>query len=398
MSFPRSNHRTVGRRRPPACATPRRWRGAVVAGAAASGLLVQLGAPALASASTTHTNPTVKPAASAPRSAAVNISESGSTLLYPLFQLWSTAYHNRDHSVTITPEGTGSGTGISEAAAGTVDIGASDAYLSKSDVAEHPGLENIALAISAQQVNYNVKGIPASTHLKLDGQVLSAIYRGVITEWNAPQLRALNPGIKLPAERIVALHRTDSSGDTFLFSSYLSDQDPSVWGKKIGFGTSIAFPAIPNALGEEGNGGMVTGCEATPGCVAYIGISYLGKTQAGHLGQALVKNRAGRFLPPVASTIVAEAAALEKTTPPSETLSMIDDSAPDGYPIINYEYGILPAHESSPAVAQAVKTFLDWAVSRSGGSSTSFLSKVNFQPLPPAVTVLSERQIAQIGG
>jgi phosphate transport system substrate-binding protein len=194
----------------------------------------------------------------------VAISETGSTLLYPLFQLWSSAYHQKYKNVTITPQGTGSGTGISDAADGVIDIGASDAYLSTTDVAEHKGLMNVALAISAQQVNYNVSGIGA-THLKLNGTVLAAIYEGKIKEWDDPQIKALNPGVPLPAEKIVALHRADSSGDTFLFSSYLSDQDPSGWGKTVGYGTSISFPAIPNALGETGNGGMVTGCKQTPG-------------------------------------------------------------------------------------------------------------------------------------
>jgi len=262
-------------------------------------------------------------------------------------------------------------------------------------VAEHKGLMNIALAISAQQVNYNVSGI-GPAHLKLNGQLLAAIYEGKITEWNAPQIKAINPGVNLPAEKIVALHRADSSGDTFLFSSYLSDQDPSGWGKTIGYGTSISVPSIPNALGETGNGGMVTGCKQTPGCVAYIGISYLGKTQAAHLGEALLENRSGQYVQPTSASILAEASALEAKTPPTEALSMIDDAAPAGYPITNYEYGILPAKEQSQTVAAAVKAFLYWAVASNGGSSSQFLSAVKFEPLPPAIVALSRHQIAKV--
>ena len=126
-----------------------------------------------------------------------------------------------------------------------VDIGASDAYLSSSDRAQYSGLQDIALAISSQMVNYNVHGLSANAHLKLNGKVLSAMYQGKITTWDAPQIKALNPGVNLPSEKIVTLHRSDSSGDTFLFSTYLSDSDASGWGKAIGYGTSIAFPTIP---------------------------------------------------------------------------------------------------------------------------------------------------------
>ena len=244
----------------------------------------------------------------APPRGNVNIFETGSTLLYPLFQLWSTAYHHQYSNVKITPSGTGSGTGISDAADGIVDIGASDAYLSGTEVSQHPGLENIALAISAQQINYNVPGLN-STHLKLSGSVLSQIYEGKITMWNDNAIGALNPGVTLPADKIIALHRSDSSGDTFLFSSFLSAADPKGWGTNIGYGTSIAFPSLSNALGETGNGGMVTGCSTTPGCIAYIGISYLGKAQSSGLGEAMLENKSGKFLLPNAASMTAEAEA-----------------------------------------------------------------------------------------
>ena len=364
---------------------PRHW-----AGALATGLLA---VTSLSAATASASTPKVS---ESPPTGPVSISETGSTLLYPLFQLWSTGYHQKYKDVTISPAGTGSGTGISDAADGVIDIGASDAYLSGTDVAEHKGLMNIALAISAQQVNYNVSGI-GNAHLKLNGKVLAAIYEGKITVRDDPQLNALNPGVRLPAEKIVALHRAGSSGDTFLFSSYLSDQDPAGWAKTVGYGTSISFPSTSNALGETGNGGMVTGCKQTPGCVAYIGVSYLSKTQADHLGEALLENRSGKYVQPTASSILAEASALEKKTPASETLSMIDDAAPTGYPIINYEYGILPAKEQSAKVAAAVRAFLYWAVDRNGGSSNKYLNAVNFEPLPAGVVALSQHQVARVG-
>ncbi|MEB4212446.1 extracellular solute-binding protein, partial [Mycobacterium sp. 94-17] len=133
--------------------------------------------------------------------------------------------------------------GISQAAAGAVSIGASDAYLSEGDMAAHKGLMNIALAVSAQQINYNLPGV--HQHLKLNGKVLAGMYNGSIKTWNDPQITGLNPGMNLPATPVVPLHRSDGSGDTFLFTQYLSKQDPDGWGKSPGFGTTVDFPAVP---------------------------------------------------------------------------------------------------------------------------------------------------------
>jgi phosphate transport system substrate-binding protein len=371
--------------------------GALVAAVSAAGSVVGASTALAAPRSAQH-KALANKGPEAPPKARVAISETGSTLLYPLFQIWAPAYHKRYHNITITPQGTGSGTGISDAEGGTIDIGASDAYLSPTDFAQYPGIRNIPLAISAQMVNYNVQGIPASTHLKLDGGVLAGIYEGHITNWDDPLIKSLNPGVNLPNEKIVALHRSDSSGDTFIFSTYLSDANPGGWGKSIGFGTSISFPSISNALAEEGNGGMVTGCSSTPGCIAYIGISYQKETQAGHLGEAMLQNRSGTFHLPVASTIVSEAGAAYEQTPPDEALSLVYDGAKGGYPIINYEYAIIPPKEPNVNTAKAVAALLYWAIDRKGGSSPSFLRQVGFQPLPPSIAKLSAAQIAGIKG
>ena len=326
----------------------------------------------------------------------VTLYEEGSTLLYPLFQEWAPAYHSRYSNVTVDPAGGGSGKGITDAAGGVVDIGASDAYLSSSQVSEYPGLKNIALAISAQMVNYNIPGLSSNTHLRLTGQVISDIYQGKITTWNDPAITSLNPGVNIPADKIIAIHRQDSSGDTFIFSSFLSAADPKGWGSSIGFGTNIAFPAISNAASATGNGGMVSACQTTPGCIAYIGISY--ESKIGGLGLAELANADGKYELPVASTIGAEAAALESKTPANEALSLIYDNASTGYPIINYEYAIIPGKESSKQVAGAVQALLYWATDPKGGSASSFLGPVNFQPLTPTVLALTDAQIAQIQG
>jgi phosphate transport system substrate-binding protein len=330
--------------------------------------------------STTTATATLSGLETAP-SASTALSETGSTLLYPLFNLWAPAYNHQYPSVTVSTAGTGSGTGIAQAAAGTADIGASDAYLSNGQKSQYPNLENVPLAISSQMVNYNIPGFTGT--LKLNGQILSAIYQGQITNWNDSKIAAINPGVTLPSQTIVPVHRSDGSGDTFIFTTYLSDQDPSGWGQKISYGTTVQFPAVPGALGANGNGGMVSTCGATPGCVAYIGVSFRNQTSAAHLGEAELENGSGNYEPLNPTTVGAEAASFASTTPTSGAISLIDGkNAANGYPIINYEYAIVSTSQSSPTKAQAIKALLAWALDPSNGSSTAFLNQVNFLPLP----------------
>jgi phosphate transport system substrate-binding protein len=326
----------------------------------------------------------------APASSAVSLSETGSTLLYPLFNEWAPAYKSQYSQVTISTAGTGSGTGISDAAAGTVDIGASDAYLSSGQMAKSPNLENIPLAISAQQINYNLPGVK---NLKLNGAVLAGIYGGAITAWNNSAIKALNPGVTLPSTKIIPIKRSDSSGDTFLFTSYLSSQVPQ-WKSSIGEGTTVAWPNVSAELGEKGNSGMVTGCKANPGCIAYIGISYESKTSAAGLGQAELANGAGSYAAPTASSVSAAANSFVSKTPASGTISMINSSASGAYPIVNYEYGIVSTSQSSATKTQTLKAFLHWAITTGNGST--YLSKVNFQALPSSVVSISDALIAKI--
>jgi phosphate transport system substrate-binding protein len=323
-----------------------------------------------------------------------SLTETGSTLLYPLFNLWAGGYNEKFSSVNVQTAGTGSGTGISDAESNTVEIGASDAYLSPSVATSNPDLKNIPLAISSQIVAYNVPGV--LSHLKLTGKVLSAIYQGTVTKWNASQIASLNPSVTLPDIPIVTLHRSDSSGDTFLFTTYLSKTDASGWGTKIGFNTTVPWPAAPGALGESGNSGMVTGCKATPGCIAYVGISYLTQSLQAGLGYASLQNAKGQYELPTQAAIAAEAAAFVKKTPANGTISLIYGPANGGYPIINYEYAIVSTHQSSTSTAKTIRSFLEWAINPKDGAATSYLAQVNFQQLPATVQAQSVKQILAI--
>jgi phosphate transport system substrate-binding protein len=322
------------------------------------------------------------------------VTETGSTLMYPLFNLWAGGFNTKFSNTTIQTAGTGSGTGISEAENGTIDIGASDAHLSPSVTAANPELKNIPMAISSQMVAYDVPGVQA--HLKLSAKVISQIYQGQITRWNASQIASANPGVTLPNNPIVTLHRSDSSGDTFLFTQYLSKADPSGWGAKVGYNTTVPWPAAPGALGEQGNSGMVSGCKATPGCIAYIGISYLTQVLQAGLGYGAIGNGKGQYLVPTQATIAAEAAGFVKKTPPNGTISLIYGNINNGYPIVNYEYAIVSKHQTSNSTAKNIRSVLEWAINPKYGANNSYLTQVNFQPLPRKVEAQSITQILGI--
>jgi phosphate transport system substrate-binding protein len=325
-----------------------------------------------------------------PPSSAVTISETGSSLLYPLFGLWSTAYSHDFPTVTISTASTGSGTGISEAQAGTANIGASDAYLSPTEFAATKGSANIPLAVSSQFIAYNLKGVK---NLKLSGTVLAQIYQGKITSWNNSAIAKLNKGVTLPNTPIVTVHRADGSGDTFLFSSFLSATN-SKWATSIPLGTTIPWPSVTGALAETGNSGMLTGCAATPGCVAYIGVSYLQKAEAAGLGESFLQNKSGQYVQPTAKSVSAAVASFK--VPANGVVSMINSAAKNAYPIVNYEYAIVLDNQSSSTTALAIRSLLEWAVAPADGSNPSFLNQVNFQPLPSKVRTQTLAQIKKI--
>ena len=321
--------------------------------------------------------------------AKVTLLETGSTLLYPLFNLWVPAYTAAHKNIQITTGGTGSGTGIAEAENGDVQIGASDAYLPPNSVSSTGAqMLNIPLAISAQMVNYNVPGLN-NKHLKLSGAILAGIYTGKITKWNDKAIAALNKSVKLPDKTIIPIRRADASGDTFLFTTYMTDAAPKVW--TVGFSTNVSWPAVSTEVAETGNSGMVTGLTSNPYSIAYVGISYLQQIQQANLGEATLQNRAGKFLLPSAGTIVSAASAMVPKTPPDETLSLIYAPGANSYPIINYEYAIISEQQASTTMAQVVQAFLRWALTT--GNSPSFLNQVHFQPLPKFVAHMSEAQV-----
>ena len=325
------------------------------------------------------------------------ISESGSGLLFPLAQRWAAAYHQQFPGVTVTTASTGSGKGIALASAGQVDIGASDAYLSSGDLVKNPALLNIPLAISAQTIIYNIPGLPRDSHVDLDGKVLAGIYDGTVKTWNDPAIVGigLNKNLNLPAMKIVPVHRSDGSGDTFLFTSYLSTND-QMWDQTIGYGTTAAWPPVSGSMAEKGSVATMNSCESTPGCIAYNGISYLSRElNSGKIGYAALANNAHQYTLPTGPAIQSSVNSFVSLTPPNETMSIIDGPSSTGYPIVNFEYAIVSTRQPDAGRASAIKAFLNWAITT--GNDQTYLSTYGFQPLPAAVVTLGQRQVGEIG-
>jgi phosphate transport system substrate-binding protein len=335
------------------------------------------GAPAL------PTTPAVAPA---------QLSETGSSLMAPLFTVWRPAYQAQFPQVTLETATSSSGTGITSAAAGSTDIGASDAYLSPADVSKYSSLVNIPLAVAALMIIYHVPGLSLSTHLKLNGKVLAQIYGGQVTAWNDAAIGNLNPGVTLPGTPIVLVHRSDTSGSTFLFTSYLNAQDPARWSSSL-IGTTVAWPAQPGEKGADGSSGMINVVHSVPGAIGYAGVSYLTQVTKDGEDEVALGNSAGSYVLPTASTIQAGLASFINT-PANETISLINGSGANVYPIINYEYAIVSISQASATRAQDLRAFLSWAIS----AGTAQLAQVNFQPLPAPVVMLSRAQIAKIKG
>jgi phosphate transport system substrate-binding protein len=324
----------------------------------------------------------------------VALSETGSTLMYPLFELWIPDYARVAPEVSVTAAGTGSGAGIDAAISGAARIGASDAYMSDEQAQKNRGILNIPVAISAQTVNYNVPGLN-DTGLKLDGPTLVGIYLGKITMWDAPAIAAMNPGVQLPHQTIVPIRRAEASGDTFIFTQFL-DFSTQIWETKYGYGTTVAWPEVPGGRTATGNDGMVQTLASTPYSVGYVGISFRNAIGKAGLGTAPLKNQSGKFVLPTPETVSKGASELDPRTPPDERLTLVFAPGEQSYPLINYEYVVVSTRQSDAETAAALRRFLLWAISVEGGNKAQYLDAVGFIPLPNFIRALSENQIELI--
>jgi phosphate transport system substrate-binding protein len=323
----------------------------------------------------------------------VTLGVTGSTLVYPLFNVWASEYAKAHTGVTVKTAASGSGAGIDQAVSGTVQIGASDSYMSDADAKRHPNILNIALAISAQTVNYNLPDL-SGTNLKLDGPTLAGIYTGKIRNWDDKAITALNVGVKLPHNDIIPIRRAEEAGDTFIFTQYLTFTTES-WENDYGFGNKVAWPAVAGELEAVGNEGMVDKIKQTPYSIGYVGISFYADVAKAGIGTAAVRSYSGEFLLPTPETIEAASASLGPRTPADERLTLVNAPGVNCYPLVNYEYAMVSSKQSNPEVAAAIRKFLLWAIAPDE-TNEKRLEDQHFIALPAHIWVLSHDQIMMI--
>jgi phosphate transport system substrate-binding protein len=220
--------------------------------------------------------------------------------------------------------------------------------------------------------------------------VIAQIYEGTITTWNNAAIATLNPGVTLPSTPIIPIRRSDSSGDTFIFTSFLSATNPT-WSSGPSFGTTVSWPTVASELTASGNPAMVDTLHTTPGGIAYVGVSVEGTALVDGLGEAELENASGSYVQPVTAGAT--------NVPASLAASLIYETGAQAYPIVNFEYLIInPSKITSSDTALAIRTFIEWAISSTGGATQDNLSAVGFVPLPTTVVPLVNTAVAQITG
>lgn len=307
---------------------------------------------------------------------------AGSTFVAPLMQQWEADYVNTPAAVTITYGAIGSGGGIDQITARTVDFGASDAPLSSDQATACKGCIQIPWSLGAVAITYNVKGVPNKLHLT--GPVIADMFTGKISSWNDPEIAKLNPGVNLPDTHITPVYRSDGSGTSFAFTDWLTKVSPD-WANNVGTSTQ---PPFPTGTGAEHSSGVVAAVQATDGAVTYVDLAYV---KANNLSYALLQNAAGNYPEPSPTSVIA--AAKVGTTNPDGSISLVNPpaSAADAYPDATFTYVIVP--QSSPK-ASTLKAFLEYAV---GPKGQAFGPDLGYPKLPSSIVASDQALIAKIG-
>jgi phosphate transport system substrate-binding protein len=316
----------------------------------------------------------------------IPISGAGSSLVNPLVQQYVPAV-GAAFGYTLTYASVGSGTGIADITARTVDFGASDAPLNPTQAAACNSCVEIPWALSATTLSYNLPGVPNQLHLS--GDVIAKIYLGQITNWNDPAIAKLNPKVKLPDLAITAVHRSDGSGDTYAFTDYLQRVSKQ-FQTTVGNNTLVNWPG---GIGASGNAGVAGIVSSTPGAVGYLSAAY---TIPNHLKVAAIQNAAGAFATPGLRGIAAAAAAFPTPTDTTNGVEMHIVNPPKSagklaYPISTYSYVIMPKSSSK---ATALRKMVFWALTQ---GDKKFGPKLIFVPtFPKKVLSAAEKALTTV--
>ena len=302
---------------------------------------------------------------------AADITGAGATFIYPLLSKWSADY-NQATGNKINYQSIGSGGGIAQIKARTVDFGSSDAPLKPEELAKY-GLAQFPSAIGGVVPVINVAGVPAGA-MKLDGELLADIFLGKIKMWNDPRIVELNGGVKLPAQKITIVHRSDGSGTTFNFVNYLSKVSGE-WKSKIGEGTAVKWPA---GIGGKGNEGVAAYVKQIKGSIGYVELSYVLQNK---MSYARLKNADGNFVLPSDETFSAAAASADWKNAKDFYLVMTNAPGENAWPIAATNFILMYKQPKDAARSKSAKEFFRWAYANGDAQAKS----LDYVPLPDAL-------------
>lgn len=305
---------------------------------------------------------------------AADITGAGATFPYPIYAKWAQAYHAKT-GVGMNYQSIGSGGGITQIKARTVDFGASDMPLQAADL-DAGGLIQFPMVMGGVVPVVNLDGVQPG-QLKLSGEVLAGIFLGRITKWNDARLASLNPGLKLPTGAITVVHRSDGSGTTFLFTDYLSKVGGE-WKNVVGSGTAVRWPA---GVGGKGNEGVSAYVQRIKGSIGYVEFAYAKKNRISH---ASLKNRDGVFVQPDQTSFQAAAAHADWAGTPGMRVILTDQPGKQSWPIAGASFILMYKTQADGAKAKQVLGFFDWAYA----NGAQMAGELDYVPMPAAVVKL----------
>lgn len=317
-------------------------------------------------------------------SAETLINGAGATFPYPLYSKWFNEYAKVDSSVKFNYQSIGSGGGIKQITAETVDFGASDKFLSDNELKAAPGkLLHIPTVMGAVVVTYNIPGVAKG--LKLNSEDVANIYLGKITMWNDPKIADDNKGVTLPAKPIIVVHRSDGSGTTSIFTDYLTGVNAE-WAQKVGKGASVKWPV---GLGGKGNEGVAGQVKTTPYTIGYVELAYAFENK---LPYAFLKNKAGVFVEPSIKSTSAAAAAAAKQMPADYRISLVNQPGKDAYPVAGFTWLLVYEQQKDALKGKKIVEFLKWSMTKGQKMAAPML----YAPLPANVVKMVEKTIKSI--
>ena len=315
---------------------------------------------------------------------AAEISGAGATFPYPIYAKWAEAYKDKS-GTAMNYQSIGSGGGIKQIEAKTVDFGASDMPLKPEDLDKN-GLQQFPMVMGGVVPVVNLAGVQPG-QLKLDGKVLAGMYMGTITNWNDKAIAALNPGLTLPDKAIATVHRSDGSGTNFIFTHYLSSIDPD-FKAKVGENTSVEFPG---GLGGKGNEGVAALTSRTDGAIGYVEYAYALQNK---MTFAQLKNHDGNFVAPNAASFQAAASNADWSKAPGFYLLLTDQPGKESWPITGATFILMQKTQDKPDTGREVLNFFDWAYH----NGSQLAEQLDYVPMPAAVITAVEQSWKTIVG